>query len=736
MMKRTILVLIGSVFLSSPLALAETSRTLAPGVTYISDTTASGREMRAVVVSTDSVGLRVESSGASCTGSFTGTEVRSLVAQNDVVAAINAHFFESNHVVKGDYVGNQTYLGGSGSSFYFAITTSGAYEAGSGRLTPERAAQYKMFIGGIYRIDSDSRSLTQMTDTEIATRFGQVYGSSPSNARDPIPRTLLGINTAEKKVILFAGGQGNRRSQTGVTPLEGINFLRHLGATQAFVLDSGSSTLMALNPRLAPGVADAPASGSVSDLLVVRTPPATGAPALVDCRNVTTSAPTASSDATPSSAAPTTTGGVGSSVAPPQQIVVPAGAVPLEAPIGAITSVAGNGESIIVAYTKILFTYAAGIAGALALLMLIVSGIQMIAGGADEITKAKERIVGVLSGLVLLGTGGYILYLVNPCFFAFGTTAACQARSTAYQNPSFTVTGTNQMITGQPGGPVVTAQPNRPRTPQQYASEKLSEARQRWTQYNADLTRVAGVVFPSAAPEALLGFASNGGVTELTPGESFQAMGMFGVETGVGSPAPVSGSQDKWIPLANDATVTSLLGRAGNIAPDGWKTAVTDQIAIGSVNLRNHGRGVMSALPASLRARSEGSSWFFAMACMGWSAGDGRAASIASALAGTLASVPEEQRWGALVRAYAEGGRAGSIRPVADSRGRFDTYANPFYSVVRTLQKMESGLALARDHSGNVAYFDDGLGSARTEAHQTITNLAYFGSVDGTLSAR
>ncbi len=61
MMKGTILVLIGSVFLSSPLALAETSRTLVSGVTYVSDTTASGREMRAVVVSTDSVGLRVES---------------------------------------------------------------------------------------------------------------------------------------------------------------------------------------------------------------------------------------------------------------------------------------------------------------------------------------------------------------------------------------------------------------------------------------------------------------------------------------------------------------------------------------------------------------------------------------------------------------------------------------------------------------------------------------------------
>lgn len=115
----------------------------------------------------------------------------------------------------------------------------------------------------------------------------------------------------------------------------------------------------------------------------------------------------------------------------PNIVVAPltGGNVPLEVSIAGINAIAGANQGYIVNYTQILFTYAAGIAGTVALIVLIGAGMLIIIGGSGEtVTKAKQIIVGCISGLVLLGVSGWILYLINPCFFNFGNGAACVSR--------------------------------------------------------------------------------------------------------------------------------------------------------------------------------------------------------------------------------------------------------------------------------------------------------------------
>lgn len=727
---------------ASPLAFAAE---LVSGVSYFKSATASGRDLRALVVDPAIVTVRPEGK-ATCSGKFSSAQFNALANEGSVVGLINANFFESSTL--GDYIGNQIYLGPSGSSGFFAIKSDGQFELGSGRLDAAQASQYKMFIGGIYRIDSATKPLAQMTSADISTRFSQIYSRSASDATGGIARTFLGVNVPERKLILFTGGQGDRRGQ-GVTPQEGIEFLKTHGATAAFNLDSGSSTLMRLNSRLSP--ADQGGStlnnGSLATLLVVRTDTNLAPSGTLNCRGssdttpTTVSTDTSSTGAVPaaSNTAPTTT----------QQVVVPAGSVPLEAPINGSTSVSSDG-GVIVNYARILFTYAGGLAGTLALLMLIVSGIQIIIGGSGEaIGKAKERIIGVLSGLFILGSGGYILYLINPCFFTFGTGSACQVRSTRYENPNFQTNGVNQFISG-PAGQAATETRTRARSPQVYAQEKLSMMKGWWTTYNADILRITRALAPNAAPEFFMGVASNGGLRENTTGfrtgladertaarpplggvatQSFHELGWFGVEGGPrNGPAPGPGSN--WSTIATSEEVRTLLGREGVTAPGSWYEAAADQLAIGIINNRNHGRVVNRSLPANIQAQNESSLWFQAMTTMGWSAGDARAARIIRMVANDIANVPENQRWGAFVRAFYTKGLDRSILPVAEG-GVYDVYNNPFFTVIRTMQKIEAGLALARDHGGNVAYFDDGLGADRQQIHTTLTNLAFYGTPTG-----
>ncbi len=152
-------------------------------------------------------------------------------------------------------------------------------------------------------------------------------------------------------------------------------------------------------------------------------------------------------------ATPGTPGTAGTS----SNVVVPSGSIPLEVAINGSNTISGAGSGYVLNYTRVLFIYASGLAGTLALLMLIVSGIQIMAGGGGEgVKQAKERIINILGGIVLLGTSGFILYLINPCFFSFGTTQTCQPRvvgNTSYLQMSGGNNTINNFVVGQGAPP-------------------------------------------------------------------------------------------------------------------------------------------------------------------------------------------------------------------------------------------------------------------------------------------
>lgn len=70
-------------------------------------------------------------------------------------------------------------------------------------------------------------------------------------------------------------------------------------------------------------------------------------------------------------------------------------------------------------YVMMLYTWLAGIIGSIAVLMIIISGIQIILAGYDSsmLESAKKRIEGAVIGLLLLLTSAILLYTINPDAF-------------------------------------------------------------------------------------------------------------------------------------------------------------------------------------------------------------------------------------------------------------------------------------------------------------------------------
>lgn len=83
--------------------------------------------------------------------------------------------------------------------------------------------------------------------------------------------------------------------------------------------------------------------------------------------------------------------------------------------------VALNGVDLINQYISMIYMWMASIIGLIAVLMIVVSGIQIIFGGASPelVSDAKTRIMQSLLSLVLLFATALILKTVNPGFFAF-----------------------------------------------------------------------------------------------------------------------------------------------------------------------------------------------------------------------------------------------------------------------------------------------------------------------------
>lgn len=79
---------------------------------------------------------------------------------------------------------------------------------------------------------------------------------------------------------------------------------------------------------------------------------------------------------------------------------------------------AGSGSGLIKAYTGLIYKWAAGTVGIVAVLVIVVSGIQIITSDVSgDVDSAKNRIGQSLIGLAILFLSAVILYTVNPNFF-------------------------------------------------------------------------------------------------------------------------------------------------------------------------------------------------------------------------------------------------------------------------------------------------------------------------------
>ena len=79
-----------------------------------------------------------------------------------------------------------------------------------------------------------------------------------------------------------------------------------------------------------------------------------------------------------------------------------------------------DGLGLLNNYAGLVYQWIAGIVGAICILMIIISGIQISIGGLspDEVNEAKERIIRSLTGMVVLFLSAFILYTINPIFFS------------------------------------------------------------------------------------------------------------------------------------------------------------------------------------------------------------------------------------------------------------------------------------------------------------------------------
>lgn len=78
-----------------------------------------------------------------------------------------------------------------------------------------------------------------------------------------------------------------------------------------------------------------------------------------------------------------------------------------------------SGTSILKTYIAILYRWAASVVGIVAVLVIVISGIQISVdqGSGEGVTAAKNRIMQSLGALAILFLAALILYTINPTFF-------------------------------------------------------------------------------------------------------------------------------------------------------------------------------------------------------------------------------------------------------------------------------------------------------------------------------
>lgn len=78
-----------------------------------------------------------------------------------------------------------------------------------------------------------------------------------------------------------------------------------------------------------------------------------------------------------------------------------------------------GGTSLLYGYIGMVYRWGASMVGIVAVLVIVISGIQISAAGGDPeaINSAKKRIIQSIAGIVVLFLSGLILYTINPTFF-------------------------------------------------------------------------------------------------------------------------------------------------------------------------------------------------------------------------------------------------------------------------------------------------------------------------------
>lgn len=78
-----------------------------------------------------------------------------------------------------------------------------------------------------------------------------------------------------------------------------------------------------------------------------------------------------------------------------------------------------TGLDLLTNYASQVYQWIAGVVGAICILVIVVSGIQISIGGLsqEEVSTAKDRVIRALVGLVVLFLSAFILYTINPLFF-------------------------------------------------------------------------------------------------------------------------------------------------------------------------------------------------------------------------------------------------------------------------------------------------------------------------------
>lgn len=83
---------------------------------------------------------------------------------------------------------------------------------------------------------------------------------------------------------------------------------------------------------------------------------------------------------------------------------------------------ATSGVELIENYISAIYKWAAGLVGIVAVLNMVISGIQITTSAdSDRAASAKTRIIQSIVALCILFISGLILYTVNPTFFVQNT---------------------------------------------------------------------------------------------------------------------------------------------------------------------------------------------------------------------------------------------------------------------------------------------------------------------------